>query len=28
MVYVKDECLKQLHDNVAEFIKSTEAGNQ
>ena len=28
MVYVKDECLKQLHDHVAEFIKSTEAGNQ
>ncbi len=27
MVYVKDECLKQLHDNVAQFIKSTEAGN-
>ncbi|HUB19501.1 MAG TPA: hypothetical protein VL990_12755 [Acidobacteriaceae bacterium] len=27
MVYVKDECLKQLHDNVAAFIKSTEAGN-
>jgi carboxypeptidase C (cathepsin A) len=28
MVYVKDECLKQLHDRVAAFIKSTEAGNQ
>ncbi|HEY1500471.1 MAG TPA: peptidase S10 [Acidobacteriaceae bacterium] len=28
MVYVKDECLKQLHDRVAQFIKSTEAGNQ
>jgi carboxypeptidase C (cathepsin A) len=27
MVYVKDECLKQLHDRVATFIKSTEAGN-
>jgi carboxypeptidase C (cathepsin A) len=28
MVYVKDECLKQLHDHVAAFIKSTEAGNE
>ncbi|MFP5226106.1 MAG: S10 family peptidase [Acidobacteriota bacterium] len=28
MVYVKDSALKQLHDNVAAFIKSTEAGNQ
>jgi carboxypeptidase C (cathepsin A) len=28
MVYVKDDCLKQLHDRVAAFIKSTEAGNQ
>ncbi len=28
MVYVKDECLKQLHDRVAAFIKSTDAGNQ
>ena len=28
MVYVKDECLKQLHDRVAAFIKGTEAGNQ
>jgi len=27
MVYVKDECLRQLHDNVAQFIKGTEAGN-
>jgi carboxypeptidase C (cathepsin A) len=27
MVYVKDSALKQLHDNVAAFIKSTEAGN-
>lgn len=27
MVYVKDSCLKQLHDNVAAFIKSTESGN-
>jgi len=26
MVYVKEECLKQLHDRVAAFIKSTEAG--
>jgi carboxypeptidase C (cathepsin A) len=25
MVYVKDECLKQLHDRVAAFIKSTQA---
>ncbi len=24
MVYVRDECLKQLHDNVAKFIQSTE----
>jgi len=23
MVYVRDECLKQLHDNVAKFIQST-----
>jgi len=28
MVYVKDDCLKQLHDRVAAFIRSTEAGNQ
>jgi carboxypeptidase C (cathepsin A) len=28
MVYVKNDCLKQLHDRVATFIKSTEAGNQ
>jgi carboxypeptidase C (cathepsin A) len=28
MVYVKDECLKLLHDRVAAFIKGTEAGNQ
>lgn len=28
MVYVKDDCLKQLHDRVATFIRSTEAGNQ
>jgi carboxypeptidase C (cathepsin A) len=25
MVYVRDECLKQLHDRVAAFIKSTLA---
>jgi carboxypeptidase C (cathepsin A) len=25
MVYVSDECLKQLHDRVAAFIKSTQA---
>jgi carboxypeptidase C (cathepsin A) len=25
MVYVRDECLKQLHDRVAAFIKSTQA---
>jgi carboxypeptidase C (cathepsin A) len=24
MVYVRDECLKQLHDNVAAFIKSAD----
>jgi carboxypeptidase C (cathepsin A) len=24
MVYVRDECLKQLHDNVAKFIQSTD----
>jgi carboxypeptidase C (cathepsin A) len=28
MVYVKEESLKQLHDHVAAFIRSTEAGNQ
>jgi len=27
MVYVRDSALKQLHDNVAQFIKSTDAGN-
>jgi carboxypeptidase C (cathepsin A) len=26
MVYVKDSALKQLHDNVARFIRSTDAG--
>jgi carboxypeptidase C (cathepsin A) len=26
MVYVRDECVKQLHDNVAAFIKSTVSG--
>ncbi|MGD0548309.1 MAG: peptidase S10 [Terracidiphilus sp.] len=26
MVYVRDESLKQLHDRVAAFIKSTQAG--
>ncbi|MGD0800526.1 MAG: peptidase S10 [Terracidiphilus sp.] len=25
MVYVRDECLKELHDRVAAFIKSTQA---
>jgi carboxypeptidase C (cathepsin A) len=25
MVYVRDECVKQLHDNVAAFIKSADA---
>ncbi len=24
MVYVRDECVKQLHDNVAAFIKASE----
>jgi carboxypeptidase C (cathepsin A) len=24
MVYVRDECVKQLHDNVAKFIQSTD----
>jgi len=28
MVYVKDESLKQLHDNVAAFIRSTDTGNR
>jgi carboxypeptidase C (cathepsin A) len=28
MVYVRDESLKVLHDNVAAFIRSTEAGNK
>ena len=28
MVYVKEACLKQLHDRVAQFIQSTEAGNK
>ena len=28
MVYVRDESLKKLHDNVAAFIRSTEAGNE
>ncbi|HEY6449029.1 MAG TPA: peptidase S10 [Acidobacteriaceae bacterium] len=28
MVYVKDSCLKQLHDRVAQFITSTDQGNQ
>jgi carboxypeptidase C (cathepsin A) len=27
MVYVRDESLKQLHDRVAAFIKSTQAAN-
>jgi carboxypeptidase C (cathepsin A) len=27
MVYVRDESLKQLHDRVSAFIKSTESGN-
>jgi carboxypeptidase C (cathepsin A) len=26
MVYVRDECVKQLHDRVAAFITSTDAG--
>jgi carboxypeptidase C (cathepsin A) len=25
MVYVRDECVKQLHDNVAAFIKNADA---
>ena len=28
MVYVRDECLKQLHDRVAAFIKKTQADNK
>ena len=28
MVYVRDESLQQLHDRVATFIRSTEAGNR
>jgi len=28
MVYVRDECVKQLHDRVAAFIKNTDAANQ
>ncbi|HLJ79775.1 MAG TPA: hypothetical protein VKT75_20325, partial [Acidobacteriaceae bacterium] len=28
MVYVKAECLKQLHDRVAAFIRSTDSGNK
>lgn len=28
MVYVREECVKQLHDRVAAFIKNTDAGNQ
>ncbi len=28
MVYVRDECRKQLHDRVAAFIKSTEAAGK
>jgi len=28
MVYVRDESLRQLHDRVAAFIRSTEAGNK
>jgi carboxypeptidase C (cathepsin A) len=27
MVYVRDESLKQLHDNVAAFIRSTDSGS-
>jgi hypothetical protein len=26
MVYVRDECRKQLHDRVAAFIKSASGG--
>lgn len=28
MVYVRDECRKQLHDRVAAFIRSSEAAGQ
>jgi carboxypeptidase C (cathepsin A) len=28
MVYVKDDSLKQLHDRVATFIRSTQGGNK
>ncbi len=28
MVYVRDECVKQLHDHVAAFIKSATGGAQ
>ncbi len=28
MVYVRDESLQKLHDRVAAFIRSTEAGNK
>jgi carboxypeptidase C (cathepsin A) len=28
MVYVKEECLKQLHDRVVQFIQSTDTGNK
>jgi carboxypeptidase C (cathepsin A) len=28
MVYVRDESLKQLHDRVATFIKSTQTGSK
>jgi carboxypeptidase C (cathepsin A) len=28
MVYVRDECLKELHDRVATFIRGTQAGNK
>jgi carboxypeptidase C (cathepsin A) len=27
MVYVRDECLEQLHDRVAAFIKSAQSGD-
>jgi carboxypeptidase C (cathepsin A) len=28
MVYVRDECVKQLHDRVATFITTTDAGGK
>jgi len=28
MVYVRDECVKQLHDRVAAFIKNTDSATQ